>query len=280
MPGEWQHCPVHSRRLSFALRLQYSRYAAIQACSAAGRITASFQTTSLASLILPLPNSDLSVSEYTIVRNLILLTVDAEEKNAKGQHAEGHMEGLFPCKTGRCVIRLHREAALCFSHKSNKRTFTINWAELRFAHFRSACLSRSLSSVPVSPNCLQIPLNSGSTRHYSSLRTTAKSSSRSLILAEERWCSRSRTVAGGLFSRTCAHYHKGLERWPESLSPSSLHRQLHLDINIWGNLGTVLSACFLPLWTFPLPYQTQLLINWLHCHLVLPPAPRHHSARF
>lgn len=121
MPGEWQHCPVHSHRLSFALRLQYSRHAAIQACGAAGRITASFQTTSLASLILPLPNSDLSVFEYTIVRNLILLSVNAEEKNAKGQHAEGHMEGLFPCKTGRCVIRLRHEAALCFSYKSNNK---------------------------------------------------------------------------------------------------------------------------------------------------------------
>lgn len=63
MLGEWQHRPprpVHSCRLCFVLRLQYSRYAAIHACGAAGRIAASFQT-SLASLILPLPNSDLYI---------------------------------------------------------------------------------------------------------------------------------------------------------------------------------------------------------------------------
>lgn len=75
----------------------------IPACGAAGRIAASFQTTSLASLIPLYPNfefADLSVSEYTIVQTLTLLSVDAGLKNAKGQHAEGHMEGFFllnPC---------------------------------------------------------------------------------------------------------------------------------------------------------------------------------------
>lgn len=61
----------------------------------------SFQTTFLASLILPLPNSDLSVSEYTTVKTPTLLSVDAELKNAKGQHTTGHTEGLFPFKTRR-----------------------------------------------------------------------------------------------------------------------------------------------------------------------------------
>lgn len=104
MSGEWQHRPpgpAHSCQRCFALRLQYSRYAAIRACGAAGRITAPFQTTFLASLILPLPNSDLSVSEYTIVKTPTLLSDDAELKNAKGQHTKGHTEGLFPFKTRR-----------------------------------------------------------------------------------------------------------------------------------------------------------------------------------
>lgn len=134
------------------LGLLSSRYAAILACGAAGRNAASFQTTSLASLILLLPNSDLSVSEYTIVKTLTLSSVDAELKNAKGQHAKGHTEGLFPFKRRRCVIGLRREAALCFSNRNNNSTFPINGAELRFSR-RS--FQRGLPQLQ--PQCSSFP---------------------------------------------------------------------------------------------------------------------------
>lgn len=94
------------------------------------------------------------------VKTLTLLSVDAELKNAKGQHAKGQREGLFLFKTRRCVIGLRHEPALCFSNKRNKRTFTINWAEFKFSQrsFQHGLPQLQPRSIPLSPDCLQIPL--------------------------------------------------------------------------------------------------------------------------
>lgn len=63
----------------------------------------------------------------------------------------------FPVQNTSRVIGLRHEAAPSFPNKRNKRSFAINWAELRFS--RCSFQPRPQPcSVPVSPDCLQIPL--------------------------------------------------------------------------------------------------------------------------
>lgn len=101
------------------------------------------------------------------------------------------------------VIGLRREAVFCFSNKRKRKTLI---KKLSSVEIFSALISAWRCSFPW--RSLDPAEDSRSTRHYSSLRTTAKSSSRSLISAEERRCSTSHTAAGGHLSRTCAHYRK------------------------------------------------------------------------